>query len=166
MKENPLWECAEAGDKCNSVFRTMGEDQAWQDMQYGNQIPSRQHERVQMQESIWICLQCLHTLARSPCTGVYMPVGDRFWNPLSEKFHIQVPRQLWLERGPAVFSQRKCWMWQVQAWTHGRLDGQSTWTLEDREWTIECQAERWFHRVRDIFWRVSLKAGWFGRTKL
>jgi len=32
MKENPLWECMEAGDKCNSVFRTMGEDQAWQDM--------------------------------------------------------------------------------------------------------------------------------------
>jgi len=32
MKENPLWECMEAGDKCNSVFRTMGEDQAWRDM--------------------------------------------------------------------------------------------------------------------------------------
>jgi len=32
MKENPLLERVEAGDKCNSVFRTMGEDQAWQDM--------------------------------------------------------------------------------------------------------------------------------------
>ena len=56
-------------------------------------------------------------------------------------------------------------MWQVQAWTHGRLDGQSTWTLKDKEWTIECQNERWFHRIWDIFWRVSLKAEWFGRTK-
>jgi len=32
MKENPLWEHVEAGDKCNSVFRTMGEDWAWWDM--------------------------------------------------------------------------------------------------------------------------------------
>ena len=78
MKENPCWECAEAEDKCNSVIRTMGEDQAWQDMRCGNQIPSQQHERVQMQESIWICLQCLHTLARSPCTGVCMFISDQF----------------------------------------------------------------------------------------
>jgi len=32
MKENPCWECVEAGDNCNSVFRTMGEDWAWRDM--------------------------------------------------------------------------------------------------------------------------------------
>jgi len=29
MKENPHWKYAEAGDKCNSMFRTMGEDKAW-----------------------------------------------------------------------------------------------------------------------------------------
>jgi len=40
MKENLLWECVEAEDKCNSVFRTMGEDWAWRSMQCGNQIPS------------------------------------------------------------------------------------------------------------------------------
>ena len=76
MKENFHWECTEAGDKCNSMIRTMGEDQAWQDMQCGNQIPSQQHERVWMWESIWIRLQYLHTLARSPYTGVCMPVSD------------------------------------------------------------------------------------------
>ena len=32
MKENPCWECAEAGNKYNSVIRTMGEDQTWCDM--------------------------------------------------------------------------------------------------------------------------------------
>ena len=32
MKENLCWKYAEAGDKCNSVIRTMGEDWAWQDM--------------------------------------------------------------------------------------------------------------------------------------
>jgi len=32
MKENPLWKCAEAGDKCSSMIRTMGEDS------YPNQI--------------------------------------------------------------------------------------------------------------------------------
>ena len=115
--------------------------------------------------SIQICLQYLHTLARSPCTGVCMPIGDRFLNPLFEKFRIQVPCQLWLEWGPAVFSWRKCWMWRVQAWTHGRLDEQSTWTLEDGEWTIEYQAGQWFRRVWDIFQRVSLKAEWFRRTE-
>ena len=46
MKENPCWECMEAGDKCNSVIRTIGEDQTWQNMQYGNWIPSQQYERV------------------------------------------------------------------------------------------------------------------------
>jgi len=49
MKENPLWECMEAGDKCNSVFRTMGENWVWRDMQCGNWIPSWQYERVRMQ---------------------------------------------------------------------------------------------------------------------
>ena len=28
MKENPHWECIEVGDKCNSMIRTMEEDQA------------------------------------------------------------------------------------------------------------------------------------------
>jgi len=32
MKENPYWEYAEAGDKYNSMIRTIGEDKAWQDM--------------------------------------------------------------------------------------------------------------------------------------
>jgi len=78
MKENPRWECMEAGDKCNSVFRTMGEDWAWWDMRCGNRIPSQQHERVWMQGFIQIHLQCLHTLARLPCTGVCMPISDQF----------------------------------------------------------------------------------------
>ena len=158
MKENLHWECTEAGNKCNNIIRTMVEDQAWRDMRYGNRIPSLQHEWVWMWGSIQIHLQYLYTLARSPCTGVCMPIGNQFLNPLSKKFHIQVPRQLWLERGLAVFSQRKCWKWRVQAWTYRRLGGQSAWTQKDREWTIECQAERWFRRVRDIFRRVSLKA--------
>ena len=75
MKENLCWEYTEVEDNCNSMIRTMGEAQAWQDMRCGNWIPS-QHERVWMQESIWICLQCLYTLTRSPCTGVYMPVSN------------------------------------------------------------------------------------------
>jgi len=29
MKENSHWKYTEAGDKCNSMFRTMGEDKAW-----------------------------------------------------------------------------------------------------------------------------------------
>ena len=33
-----------AGDKYNGVIRTMGEDQAWQDIRCGNQIPSQQHK--------------------------------------------------------------------------------------------------------------------------
>ena len=41
MKENPHWKCVETGDNCNSVFRTMEEDQAWQDMQRGNWISSQ-----------------------------------------------------------------------------------------------------------------------------
>jgi len=32
VKKNPCWECVEAGDKCNSMIRTMGENQAWRDM--------------------------------------------------------------------------------------------------------------------------------------
>jgi len=44
MKEIPVGKCAEAGDKCNSVIRTVGEDWAWQDMQYGNWLPSQWHE--------------------------------------------------------------------------------------------------------------------------
>jgi len=32
MKEIPVGKCMEAGDKCNSMIRTMGEDQAWQDI--------------------------------------------------------------------------------------------------------------------------------------
>jgi len=32
IKENPHWKCAETENNCNSVFRTMGEDQAWWDM--------------------------------------------------------------------------------------------------------------------------------------
>ena len=89
----------ETENKCNSMFRTMGEDRAWWDKQCGNLIPSPWHEWVRMRGSIWIHLQCLHTLARSPCTGVCMPIGDQFLNSLSEKFRIQVPRQLWLEQG-------------------------------------------------------------------
>ena len=44
MKENPHWECTEVGNKCNSMIRTMEEDQAWWNMQCGNQILSPQHE--------------------------------------------------------------------------------------------------------------------------
>jgi len=44
MKENPCWKYMETGDNCNSVFRTMGEDWTWQDMQCGNWIPSQWHE--------------------------------------------------------------------------------------------------------------------------
>jgi len=36
MKEIPIGKCVEAGDKCNSMIRTMGENRAWQDIQYGN----------------------------------------------------------------------------------------------------------------------------------
>jgi len=32
MKENLYWKYMEIGNKCNSVIRTMGEDQAWWDM--------------------------------------------------------------------------------------------------------------------------------------
>jgi len=29
---NPCWKYMKTGDKCNSVIRTIGEDQAWQDI--------------------------------------------------------------------------------------------------------------------------------------
>ena len=32
IKEIPIGKCTEAGDKCNSVIRTVGENRAWQDM--------------------------------------------------------------------------------------------------------------------------------------
>jgi len=32
VKKIPVGKCVEAGDKCNSMIRTMEEDQAWQDM--------------------------------------------------------------------------------------------------------------------------------------
>jgi len=40
VKEISVGKCMEAGDKCNSIIRTIGEDQAWQDMRCENQIPS------------------------------------------------------------------------------------------------------------------------------
>ena len=40
MKEIPIGKYMEAGDKCNSVIRTVGENQAWWDIRYGNQLPS------------------------------------------------------------------------------------------------------------------------------
>ena len=40
MKEIPIGKCAEAGDKCNSVIRTVGENWAWWDMRCESQIPS------------------------------------------------------------------------------------------------------------------------------
>ena len=36
VKEIPVGKCTEAGDKCNSMIRTMEEDQAWWNMQCGN----------------------------------------------------------------------------------------------------------------------------------
>ena len=44
MKKIPIGKCMEAEDKCNSMIRTMEENQAWQDMWCGNQIPSRWYE--------------------------------------------------------------------------------------------------------------------------
>jgi len=32
MKEIPIGKCMEAGDKCNSIIRIVGENWAWQDM--------------------------------------------------------------------------------------------------------------------------------------
>jgi len=32
IKENPIGKCVEAGDKCNSMIRTVGEDWAWWNM--------------------------------------------------------------------------------------------------------------------------------------
>ena len=46
MKENSHWECTEAEDKCSNMIRTMGEDQAWQDIRCGNQILSRQQNVI------------------------------------------------------------------------------------------------------------------------
>ena len=31
-EENPPWKCTEAGDKCNSMIRTIGEDWTWWDI--------------------------------------------------------------------------------------------------------------------------------------
>ena len=44
IKKIPIGKCAETGVKCNSVIRIKRKDQAWQDMQCENQIPSQQHE--------------------------------------------------------------------------------------------------------------------------
>jgi len=44
VKEISIGKCTEAGDKCNSMIRTMEEDWAWQDMRYRNQLPSWWHE--------------------------------------------------------------------------------------------------------------------------
>ena len=78
VKGKSLLEMHEGRDKCNSMIRIMEEDWAWWNMQCGNQIPSQQHKRVQIWGSIQIYLQCLHTLARSPYTGVCMPIGNLF----------------------------------------------------------------------------------------
>jgi len=43
LRRNPE-KCMEAGDKCNSIFRTMREDRAWQNMRCGNWIPSQWYE--------------------------------------------------------------------------------------------------------------------------
>ena len=39
----PIRKCTEVGDECNSIIKTIGVDQAWWDMQYGNWIPSWWH---------------------------------------------------------------------------------------------------------------------------
>jgi len=44
IKKIPIGKCMKVGDKCNSMIRTKGVDQAWWDMQYGNQLPSWRHE--------------------------------------------------------------------------------------------------------------------------
>jgi len=44
MKEISTGKCMKAGDKCNSMIRTMGENWTWQNMHCGNQIPSQQHK--------------------------------------------------------------------------------------------------------------------------
>ena len=57
MKEKiPVGNMQRQRINCNSVFRTIGEDQAWWDMRCGNWIPSRRHEWVQMWGSIRIHL--------------------------------------------------------------------------------------------------------------
>ena len=40
MKENLCWKCVKVGDKCNSVIKTIEENQAWWDIRCGNWIPS------------------------------------------------------------------------------------------------------------------------------
>jgi len=40
IKEIPIRKCAEIGDKYNNIIRTVEENQAWQNMQYRNQLPS------------------------------------------------------------------------------------------------------------------------------
>ena len=52
MKEILIRKCTEVGNKYNSMIRTIGKDQAWQDMQHENQIPSWQYKWVRIQESI------------------------------------------------------------------------------------------------------------------
>ena len=44
MKEILIRKCTEVGNKYNSMIRTIGKDQAWQDMQHENQIPSWQYK--------------------------------------------------------------------------------------------------------------------------
>ena len=56
MKGNPCWECMEAKDKCNSIFRTMEKNQAWWNMQCENRIPSQWHKWVWIWGSIQIHL--------------------------------------------------------------------------------------------------------------
>jgi len=43
MNEISIGKCMKVKDKCNSIIRTKGVDQAWQDMQCGNQPPSQRH---------------------------------------------------------------------------------------------------------------------------
>ena len=131
MKKNPCWKYTEAGDKCNSMIKTMGENQAWRDMRCGNRIPNQWYKWVQMWRSIRIRLQCLHTLARSPCTGVCMPVGDQFWSPLSEKFHIWVSCQLWLEWGNIAYqwiSDNTVRPWRFQLWEYSVIHRDLQWS--------------------------------------
>ena len=35
-----IGKCIETENKCNSIIKTIGVDQAWWDIQYGNWIPS------------------------------------------------------------------------------------------------------------------------------
>ena len=90
------------------------QQQAWWNMQYGNQIPSQWHQWAQIWGFTWIHLWCLHILTRSPCIGACMPVVNWFLSSLSKRFCTWIPYWLWLVQGLAMFSQKKYWMWQVQ----------------------------------------------------